>query len=198
MVSAIRTSYNMHFSPEAYQQYIYAISSHYPDALEFRLAETPIFVDKAFTIKMLEACESIVDVITGYNFKMLTANAIPPGIKVPNENAHTHFIAFDFGVCENSNGELEPQLIEMQGFPTLFAFQVFQNEVARKYYDIPENYDPYLNDFNKETYIQLLKEIIVKDHDEENVILLEVLPRQQKTRIDFYCTQDYLNIPVVC
>jgi len=28
--------------------------------------------------------------------------------------------------------------------------------------------------------------------------LLEVLPHQQKTRIDFYCTQDYLNIPIVC
>jgi hypothetical protein len=27
---------------------------------------------------------------------------------------------------------------------------------------------------------------------------LEILPHQQKTRIDFYCTQDYLNIPVIC
>ena len=86
MVPAIRSSYNMNFSPKSYQQYIHALSSIYPDALQFRIAETPVFVDKAFTKKMLEACESIVDVITGYNFKMLTAHAIPPEIKVPNEN----------------------------------------------------------------------------------------------------------------
>jgi hypothetical protein len=36
------------------------------------------------------------------------------------------------------------------------------------------------------------------DHDPENVILLEIKPEQQKTRIDFYCTRDYLKIPIVC
>jgi len=197
MVSAIRNAYNKDFSVKAYQQYIQALSSLYPDALQFRVAETPIFVDKTFTKKMLDACESIVDVITSYNFKMLTAHAIPSDIKVPNENAHTHFIAFDFGVCENSKGELEPQLIEMQGFPTLFAFQVIQDEITRKYLQIPENYSSYLSGFTKETYLQLLKDIIVKDCNPKNVILLEILPHKQKTRIDFYCTEEYLNIPIV-
>src|SRR5262249_20376440 len=75
---------------------------------------------------------------------------------------------------------------------------VFQNEVARKYFDIPENYDPYFDGFDKKTYLQLLKEIIVKDEDPESVIVLEVLPHQQKTRVDFYCTQDYLKTPVIC
>lgn len=197
MVPVIRSAYNMHFSPLAYQQYIRALASVYPDALQFRVAETPVFVDKVFTQKMLDACESIVDVITGFNFKSLTAHAIPPDIKVPNENAHTQFIAFDFGVCENEKGELEPQLIEMQGFPTLFAFQVLQDEVARKYLQIPVNYSCYLNGFTKETYLQLLKEIIVKDCNPEQVILLEVLPHEQKTKIDFYCTEQLLHIPVV-
>jgi len=32
----------------------------------------------------------------------------------------------------------------------------------------------------------------------ENVILLELHPHEQKTRIDFYCTQDYLGIQPVC
>jgi hypothetical protein len=44
----------------------------------------------------------------------------------------------------------------------------------------------------------LLKDIIVAGHDSENVILLEIFPHKQKTKIDFYCTQDFLNIPVVC
>jgi hypothetical protein len=44
----------------------------------------------------------------------------------------------------------------------------------------------------------LLKEIIVGNEKPENVILLEVFPHKQKTRVDFYCTQDYLGIKPVC
>lgn len=198
MVAAMRNWFNENFTEEKYKAYLKDLHAKHPGSIEFRLAETPVFVDKAFKEKILSACENIVDVITQFNFKSLTSHAIPPDIKVPNENDHSHFIAFDFGICENENGELEPQLIEMQGFPTLFAFQVLQNEIMRKHFNIPENYDPYLNGFEKKSYLKLLKEIIIKDHNPENVILLEVLPHQQKTRIDFYCTQEYLNIPVIC
>ena len=197
MVTEIRSQYNQQFDQKKYEEYVKALSDLHPDALQFRIAETPLFVSKQFTQQMLAACESIVDVITGYNFKSLTAHAIPPEVKVPDENTHTHFIAFDFGVCQNEQGELEPQLIEMQGFPTLFAFQVFQDEMARKYLHIPEGYSSYFNGFTKDTYLQLLKDVIVKDENPENVILLEILPHQQKTRVDFYCTEDYLHIAVV-
>ena len=183
---------------EKYQSFLKGLHAKHPGAIEFRVAETPLFVHENFKEKILSACESIVDVITQPDFKQLTANAIPRELKVPNENSHTQFIAFDFGICENQNGELEPQLIEMQGFPSLFAYQVYEDEVTRRHYQIPGNYSPYLNGFDKESYLQLLKDIIVKNEDPENVILLEILPHQQKTRIDFYCTQDFLHIPIVC
>ena len=197
MVTDIRTWYNSHFDKEKYEAYVNELAVLYPDALQFRLAETPVFVSKDFTKKMIGACESIVDVITGYNFKTLTAHAIPPEADVPGENAHTQFIAFDFGVCTNEHGGLEPQLIEMQGFPSLFAFQVMQDEAARKYLSVPPGYSSYLNGFTKETYLRLLRDVIVKDELPENVILLEIFPHQQKTRVDFYCTETYLGIPVV-
>lgn len=198
MVPSMREWFNNNFTESKYKAYLEELNAPHPSAIEFRIAETPVFVDKIFTGKMLSACESIVDVITQYNFKSLTAHAIPEDIKVPNENDYSHFIAFDFGVCENEAGELEPQLIEMQGFPTLFAFEILITEVAKKHFDIPNNYDAYLGGYNKETYQQLLKEIIVAECDPENVILLEILPHQQKTRIDFYCTTDYVGIPIVC
>ncbi len=198
MVPSMRKWFNDNFTEEKYQAYLEEMHAKHPGQLDFRVAETPIFVDKDFTAKMISACEAITDVITQFNFKTLTAYAIPQEITVPAENDHTDFIAFDFGICENEQGELEPQLIEMQGFPTLFAYQVFHSEVTRRHFDVPDNYDSYLNGFNEETYLQLLKEVIVGDCDPENVILLEVLPHQQKTRIDFYCTQDYLGIPIVC
>ena len=174
------------------------MTANIPGDIVFRIAETPIFVPKDFTEKMLEACETIVDFITDPGFKKLTDRAIPEGENVPNENDHTHFIAFDFGICENENGELEPQLIEMQGFPTFLVSRYIIPQVIKKHFDIPENFDHYLNGYNDDTYVQFLKEIIVGDHNPENVILLEIKPHEQKTRIDFYCTQDYLHIPIVC
>ena len=198
MVPAIRSAYNQQFSETQYQAYLKALHAQHKDAIQFRVAETPVFIDKSFKDKIINACESIVDVITQYNFKTLTSHAIPENVRVPNEDEHTHFIAFDFGICQNTEGEYEPQLIEMQGFPTLFAYQVFHDEITRQFFDIPQGYSPYLSGLTKESYLELLKDIIIGDCAKEEVVLLEILPHEQKTKIDFYCTQDYLNIPIVC
>jgi hypothetical protein len=198
MIEEQRKKFNKDFTENTYKEFLQDLNSRHPGALVFRVAETPVFVSKEFTGKMIDACEAIVDLITNKNFKSLTANAIPKNEVVPNENEHSHFIAFDFGVCESDTGKLEPQLIEMQGFPSLFAYQVFYPEILEKHFDIPSNFDNYLNGYDKESYLELLKDIIVGNNDVENVVLLEIKPHEQKTRIDFYCTQDYLNIPVVC
>ena len=198
MQKELRHQFNSNFSEEKYTRYEQELENLHPGSLEFRNAETPVFIPKDFTQKMLAACEDIIDVIVDPNFKTLTEKAIPKDITVANENDHAEFIAFDFGICENNNGILEPQLIEMQGFPTLFAFQAFHTAITKVYADVPSTYDAYLNGYTEATYLKLLKEIIVGDCDPENVILLEIYPVQQKTRIDFYCTEDLLGIKTVC
>lgn len=198
MIPALRKEFNKNFSVEKYEAFLKDINIIHANALEFRVAETPVFVPKDFTNKILEACESIVDIIVDPKFKELTKKAIPQNLQVPGENDHSHFIAFDFGVCINESSGYEPQLIEMQGFPSMFAYEVLLDDIFRKHFPVPRNFEAYLGGYNRETYIQLLKEIIVKDHAPENVILLEIFPRQQKTKIDFYCTEDYLGIKMVC
>lgn len=198
MIPALRKEFNKNFSVEKYEAFLKDINIIHANALEFRVAETPVFVPKDFTNKILEACESIVDIIVDPKFKELTKKAIPQNLQVSGENDHSHFIAFDFGVCINESSGYEPQLIEMQGFPSMFAYEVLLDDIFRKHFPVPGNFEAYLGGYNRETYIQLLKEIIVKDHAPENVILLEIFPRQQKTKIDFYCTEDYLGIKMVC
>ncbi|MBP6024982.1 hypothetical protein [Ferruginibacter sp.] len=198
MVKELRQQFNSNFTKEKYEAYVKEIDALHPGALDFRNAETPIFIPKEFTNKMLAACEDIIDVIVDEKFMSLTERGIPKDIKIPNQKKQSQFIAFDFGICQNEAGELEPQLIEMQGFPTLFAFQAFHSELTAKYANVPANYSAYLNGYNKETYLQLFKEIIVGDLNPENVILLEIFPEQQKTRIDFYCTEEVLGIKTVC
>ena len=198
MQKELRKVFNDNFSEEKYEAYLQKIEDLHPGALDFRNAETPLFVTKDFTQKMLDACEDIIDVIVKPDFISLTNRSIPKDIAVPNESAYSDFIAFDFGVCENDKGELEPQLIEMQGFPTLFAFQAFHTKYTREYAEVPSTHDAYLNNYNEETYLQLLKDIIVADEKPEHVILLEIFPEKQKTRIDFYCTENVLGIKTVC
>lgn len=198
MIKSIRDTFNKNFSKEKYDKYLEELNSVHPGQIEFRVAETPVFVDKNFTKMVIDACESIVDVIVQPNFKTLTEAAIPDDIRMPGENDHTDFIAFDFGICIDEDGKYSPQLIEMQGFPTLFAYQILHTEITKKHFPTPPGFDSYLNGYTKETYIQLLKEILLGDYNPENVILLEVYPDQQKTRIDFFSTQDYVGIQSVC
>ncbi|HLP36528.1 hypothetical protein [Lacibacter sp.] len=198
MVPSIRKAFNDSFTIEKYEAFLQDLHSKHPGDIEFRVSETPVFVDKAFKQKMLDACERIVDVICNEKFPAMTERAIPAGEKVPNENKQSHMIAFDFGVCMNEEGELEPQLIEMQGFPTLFGFQVYYPEVVERHFPVPSNYSQYLSDYTKETYIDMLRKLLIGDLPTENVILLEIKPEEQKTRIDFSCTKDYTGIEVVC
>ncbi|MBL7709876.1 MAG: hypothetical protein JNJ86_12445 [Chitinophagaceae bacterium] len=198
MIPAIRQQFNADFTNEKYEAFLKELHAAHEGAIEFRVAETAVFVPKDFTTKIIDACESIVDIIVDPSFKELTKNAIPKGLEVPGENEHSHFIAFDFGICINDKGEYEPQLIEMQGFPSLFAYEILVDDVFRNHFEVPAGFSAYLGGHTKETYIQQLKEIILGTHRPENVILLEIFPHQQKTKIDFYCTQDHVGIKPVC
>jgi hypothetical protein len=198
MNKELRKSFNQTFTKEKYYSFVKELMDSHPGTLDFRVAETPVFVPKELKKKILDACESIIDIITAPDFKQLTQKAIPENIHVPNENEHTHFMALDFGVCINDQGEIEPQLIEMQGFPSLNAYQILFPEISSKHFPVPENYAPFLSGYNQETYIQLLKDIILGNHKPENVVLLEIFPDQQKTRIDFACTESYVGIKTVC
>lgn len=197
MVPELRKKYNEDFSEEKYEAFISELNSLYPGQLDFRVAETPVFIPAGFTKKVIDACEAIIDITTSKDYLEKSKKAIPPHLNVPNEDAHPHFIAFDFGICINDKNELEPQLIEMQGFPSLFAYQAVFPEVHAHHLFQPQGYSNYLYGFNKKKYTELLKKIIIADCDPKNVILLEIFPEQQKTRIDFFCTETLLGIKTV-
>lgn len=198
MIPHIRQQFNQNFTPQRYQAFLEELNSAHPGAIEFRVAETAVFVPENFKHKLLDACESIVDIITDPSFISKTDKAIPANLNVPGHIGHSQFIAFDFGICVNEDGTYEPQLIEMQGFPSLFAYEILLDDVFRNHFTVPASFSAYLGNHTKESYIEELKNIILGQHAPEHVILLEIFPHQQKTRIDFYCTQDYIGIQPVC
>ena len=198
MQSTIRQTYNRSFSQEKYQYFLDEMNKSLPKPIGFRVAETPIFVPKSLKDKLIETCESIIDVIVQEDFKEKTAAAIPPNQNVPNENNHTSFLAIDFAVCQDKSNEFIPQLIELQGFPSLFGFQYLLSESYQKHFPIPDNYDFQFTYADRESYIEALKKLIIGDEKVENVIILEIYPDVQKTRVDFDVTEKLIGVKAVC
>ncbi|WP_020600046.1 hypothetical protein [Spirosoma panaciterrae] len=198
MIQSVRQTYNKAFSPEQYRAFLAKIEADLPGQLDFRVAETPVFVPKVLTDKLLDACDHIVDVITRDDFKSLTEKAIPAGQRVPNEDTHTQFMAVDFAVCHNELGEPTPQLIELQGFPSLYGFQPYLASLFRSLYPIPDNLSHLFTVSTNADYLEKLRQLLVGDYNPEEVILLEIYPEKQKTRIDFVLTERYTGVGPVC
>lgn len=198
MIPAIRKQYNEAFSEERYHEMVDEMAAVHPGALTFRVAETPIFVPKELTDKLIAAGQDIIDTILLPNFKELTERAIPERLRVPGEDDHCDMLCLDFAVCREADGSLTPQLIEMQGFPTLMYFEAYIPNAYRKYFDFPESLSTYFSGYDETGYKELMKRILLNGHEPKNVVLLEVKPHEQKTRIDFYQTQDYTGIVPIC
>ena len=198
MITSIRKSYNESFTKENYAHFLKALDKEFPGAIDFRVAETPVFVDKEIKDSMIACCERIISFIQSKEFLTKTERAIPKEERIENEGKHPHFIAFDFGIAEKPDGSLYPALIEMQGFPTLFAYHAYYPQILEQFFKIPADFSNYFNNLNFENYIPLLKKVILGNHQCKEVILLEIKPHEQKTRIDFYCTEKYLGIKSVC
>lgn len=194
MISKYRKQFNEEFSQEKYNQLKEILKEKSGLAPSFRISESPIFLTKKFEDKLIDATESIIDQIKNLPYETLQ-KAIPDNCRVPNDTDKPHFFTIDFGVCKNENDEIEPQLIELQAFPSLYAFQkVFEDTFCEVYPFLSE----VRNKMPHEEFKNYLKELIVGNENPENVILLEIYPEKQKTAIDFIFTEKLLGIKTVC
>jgi hypothetical protein len=197
MNPSIRSTYNQNFTEEKYAEFLLSLNDGLKNPIEFRIAETPVFLTDDFRDKLLQAGEEIVATILKPDFKKLTERAIPEKWRVPHENGHSHFIALDFGVCKDEAGNIVPKLIELQGFPSLYGFQVHLAENYRHTFHIPGNQTVFFNGLDKASYLDLLRKTIIGPYKPDEVVLMDVNAPTQKTAVDFYITEGYTGVPVV-
>lgn len=197
MNSKYRKLFNDNFSVTKYNNLIQDITSDFEYEVTFRIGETPFFISNELKEQLLEGCNQVIDFIKKDDFRSITNKALELNRKVPNEDNHTTFLAIDFGICEE-DGEIVPKLIEVQGFPSLFNFQNHLSQKFVNHYPFLSELTPFLNGLNQESYLNLIEEVICNNYPKEQVILLEIEPEKQNTKIDFYyCNRD-LGIPIVC
>ncbi len=192
-----RNQFNQAFSEAKYNAMQDDITADFDYKVTFRIGETPFFISNELKEQLLEGCQQVIDFIRRDDFNSLTERALELNRKVPNQDNHTTFLAIDFGICEE-DGQIVPKLIEVQGFPSLFNFQNHLSEKFVSHYQFLSELTPFLNGLNQESYLALIKDVITNNIPIENVILLEIEPEKQNTKIDFYyCKQD-IGIPFVC
>ncbi len=127
------------------------------------------------------------------------ANAtIPNEFRVPGASEHPLFVQADFGLIRLADGTLAPRLVEIQGFPSIYAFQA---AMAQQYHDVFELRDDltaYLGGLDESSYFAFLSKVILNGHSPEEVILLEIDPFRQKTLCDFTLTRKHVGIQIAC
>lgn len=197
MIPELRKKYNSNFNSDTYDRFIKDLQTftHYP--IDFRVSETPLFLDSDLTNKFLDASNDLINQLNDESFKRISDSAIPQHLRVPNEDSHPQFLCLDFAITKDESGNFTPKLIELQGFPSLFSYQYYLDKIVRKHFDIPHNFSSFFNGLEGEKYIRLLRQVILSDKDPKNVILLEIDPPQQKTRVDFACTEELVGIKTV-
>ena len=199
MIPSYRQAFNSNFTPEKYDQLRGEMTARCGMEVPFALCETPCFFPQALVERMGEDGKALIrQLVENPEYRARSEASIPAKFRVPNESPHPMFIQVDFGLVRDSAGELQPKLVELQAFPSLYAYQ---QVLAQAYVDV-FGLDPklryYLSGLDSASYQQLLHDAIVAGHDPANVVLMEVHPEEQKTRPDFLLTEKLLGIRTVC
>jgi hypothetical protein len=202
MIPSLRARFNAGFTPEKYQRFLQRIDDACDAHVEFRLSETPCFFPKSLLDRMAEDGKELIRQLVGSaEYRKRSDASIPPEFNVANEPDHPMFVQVDFGLVRGAGGELQPKLVELQAFPSLYAYQV---TLAQSYIDVyglevagSPKLHYFLSGLDDRTYRELLRSAIVGTQDPENVILMEIDPEGQKTLPDFRLTEKMLGVRTV-
>src|SRR5215472_3625150 len=198
MIPALREEFNRNFTPEKYRDFLDSLAKACGTPIQFRVSETPCFVPKELLDRMAQYGHDLVmQLLTNQRYLRVSDKTVPPQYNVANESPRPMFVSVDFGLVRNSKGGLDPKLVELQAFPTLYGYQPLSAQLYIDHYGLPKDLGIYLGGLNHDSYRKLLRELIVGNHEPEQVILMEIDPQHQKTLPDFLVTQKELGIVIV-
>jgi len=195
VIHYLRNDFNRRFRPELYGKFLESLDAASHTHVEFRVAETPCFFSMELMASIAEiGAELTYRLVGDPEYLALSRNAIPETYRMPDETPHPHFMTADFGLVRTASGTLEPKLVEMQAFPSIFAYQCVLSETYRQVFHLDDSLDYFLGGHTETSFWKLFTQVVLGGHDVENVILAEVDPLHQKTLPDFLITADRLSI----
>jgi hypothetical protein len=199
MLPSYRQNFNSRFTSDKYEQLRREMTSRCGMEVPFALCETPCFFPNSLVERMGEDGKALIrQLVENPEYRARSEASIPTEFRVPNESPHPMFIQVDFGLVRGSAGELQPKLVELQAFPSLYAYQPVLSQAYIDVFSLDAKLRYFLSGLDSAAYQRLLRDAIVAGHDPANVVLMEVHPEEQKTRPDFLLTEKLLGIRTVC
>lgn len=199
MDASVRREFNRVFSPNLYARYRDTLEKMV-GPVEFRLAESPLFLSHDLRDRIQTASDAIIEQLSNPATTAKLSRAVPDPWRVPGLDELPHIATVDFAIVDVGDGELAPRLIELQGFSSLNAFEVFQcdawNEVLGSH-GLGDDWSCWFSGLDRTGFIELLRRTVVGDADPSTVVLVDVDPDQQKTRCDFEATRRLLGVDTV-
>ncbi len=193
MIPDLRRRFNERFTAARYADFLKRLEEGSGTPVQFRNCETPVFLPRGLAVRMAqEGAELIRQLMDSAEYRAASEQTIPEQFRVPAEDAHPLFLQVDFGLT----ADLEPKLVEIQGFPSLYTYQPFLSEVYKDAYDLPAEWTGFLPGTDADSYNRLLRQAICGGHDPEGVVLLEIDPYHQKTLADFLLTRKLFGIRI--
>ena len=203
MDPALRKIFNSHYSDDLYRRMCAMMDRRLEEpSFGFRLAESPLFLPEDLRRRCETVSYEILAQIQDRAIIDTCRAAIPEKYHAPDIDALPHFVAIDLAIVEGEDGALQPRLIELQGFSSLYGMQLEQGriwgEVVASIPGMPERWTPLFGGLDDDSYLDLLRRTVIADADPDDVILLDLDPSSQKTRPDFHATARFLNVRSVC
>jgi hypothetical protein len=194
LIRSHRQWFNGNYSDEKHRRFLAILEECCGGPPLFRHSETPAFLPATLVAKMARYGREMVEqLLANPQYQAESRAAIPAKFRAPNEDPTPLFVQADFGL----DADLEPKLVEIQGFPTLYAYQPLMAAAYREAYGIDAGLAALPDGLTLPEYEALLRRAIVGECDPENVILMEIDPWQQKTRHDFLLTERMLGVRTV-
>jgi len=198
VIESLRRDFNQRFRPEAYRNMLHSLDACVRSHVEFRVAETPCFFPKAMLDEMADVGTELTHRLVNDKAYLKASRAmIPAQYCAADETPHPHFMTADFGLARDVGGKLVPKLVELQAFPSVFAYQFVLSEVYRSAFKLNGDLGYLLGGHTEASFWKLMERVILRGHHPENVVLTEVEPSKQKTLPDFMVTAERLGIEIV-
>jgi hypothetical protein len=197
MIPSLRTKFNAEWSEERYEAMLAALQQRVHSTISFPISETPCFFPRPLMDELARTGTELIHQAMSGPAAEAAAAIVPERFHGPDAGRTPTFLQVDFGLIRNEDGGIEPRLVELQAFPSLYGFQVALSDAYRSSFALPDEMTTYLSGLSAGDYRELLREAIVGDHDPENVVLLEIDPVHQKTRPDFVMTEEIWGVRAI-
>jgi hypothetical protein len=189
VIAELRRQFNNRWNPDRYQSLLELLEVRCGAPVGFRVSETPCFFPQSLFGQLAGVGAELIHQLSTPDYRRISDRAVPDRYRVPGEPDHPLFVQVDLGLQPDGT----PKLVEIQGFPSLYAFQAALSQAYLDAYELP-----YLRYAFVDDYSGLLRRVIVGDRDPAEVVLLELDPAGQKTLPDFLATEKLLGVRPVC